>query len=90
MLVQIHESGSGSSHYETRVSQGGDNGGDCLLLCDSMYIKRQQNNFWFQSKKQYILFYCYLDDMFRSIAHHQAIFIKLRNKVHAVQIELTF
>jgi hypothetical protein len=40
----------------------------------------------FSQTQQYILLYCYLDGMFRSFDHHQVILVKLRSKVHGVQI----
>jgi len=59
----------------------------CVTLCT---LKDNKIIPGVSQTQKYILFYCYLEDMFRSIAYHQAIFIKLRNKVHAAQIELTF
>jgi len=44
-----------------------------------VFIKLKYNKIFvgFNQTQQYILFYFYLDDMFRPIDHHQAIFTKL-------------
>ena len=44
----------------------------------TVWNKRQQNSFWFQSTQQYIILFYLDDNMFRSLDHLQAIFTKFR------------
>ena len=79
--------------YKLRISLETKENEHDLLRCAFTYglfsikIKSIDNKIasGFIQTQQYIIVF-YLDDMFRSLDHHQAVFTKLKNMVHAVQI----